>query len=173
MSVSGLHLQRELSGVEAVLRTYSAVLRRFFSRRLRGGADVDDLVQEVCMRLVRRGNLDDVTHVQAYVFQTANSVLKDYLRRNLVRCSAEHTAQNDTLEDEDASAERVLIGKQAVGQFASALLELPERTRVIFILSRFDELDYRTIAGLQGISVSAVEKHIAKALAHFVQRVRI
>lgn len=41
-----------------------------------------------------------------------------------------------------------------------ALLELPERTRVVFALNRYEEFTYQEIAMRLGVSVSAVEKHM-------------
>jgi RNA polymerase sigma-70 factor (ECF subfamily) len=49
---------------------------------------------------------------------------------------------------------------------ALALRQLPERTRDVFMLRRFEGLKHAEIARLYGISVRAVEKHFAKALAH-------
>ena len=41
---------------------------------------------------------------------------------------------------------------------------MPERTRDIFVLHRFENISYGEIAMRMNISVSAVEKHIMKAL---------
>jgi len=161
--------------IKAAVETHEGALRRFFLRRVPSTSEVDDLVQDVFYRLVRRGGLSDISHIQAYLFQTANSVLQDHRRRNVTHCSGAHEPQNEELEelvDEEPSPERVLIGKEGIGQFVIALGELPKRTRVIFALCRFNDLDYKTIARLQGISISAVEKHMAKALAHLVWRLK-
>lgn len=50
------------------------------------------------------------------------------------------------------------------GQLDSALSRLPRRSRQIFIKSRIEKMRYSDIAEDMGISVSAVEKHISKAL---------
>ena len=47
-----------------------------------------------------------------------------------------------------------------------ALPELGERTRDIFILARLENMQHREIAAMYGISVSAVEKSMLKAMAH-------
>jgi RNA polymerase sigma-70 factor (ECF subfamily) len=163
----------ETTKVELVLKTHAGALRRFFSRRIRIESDIDDLIQDVYFRLLRRGGIQDISRVEPYIFRTANSVLRDYVRRRATHYAQSHECANDDLRDENPSPEHVLIMKENIAQFAGALLELPERTRIIFILSRVNKFDYCTIAGLQGISVSAVEKHIAKALAYLVPRVNI
>ncbi len=45
-----------------------------------------------------------------------------------------------------------------------ALNQLSPRTRAAFMLVRFEGLSYKATAAQLGISVSAVEKHVTKAL---------
>jgi RNA polymerase sigma-70 factor (ECF subfamily) len=45
-----------------------------------------------------------------------------------------------------------------------ALLRLPERTRTVFILRRLEGMRFHEIASHLGISVSAVEKHMVRAI---------
>jgi RNA polymerase sigma-70 factor (ECF subfamily) len=47
---------------------------------------------------------------------------------------------------------------------------LPARTRDIFVLFRLDQLKQSEIAARMGISVSAVEKHVVRAVAHLARR---
>jgi RNA polymerase sigma factor (sigma-70 family) len=50
------------------------------------------------------------------------------------------------------------------------LLELPERTRQIFVLRRLEGLSYFEIGRRLGVSVSAVEKHMQRAVRHLAAR---
>jgi RNA polymerase sigma-70 factor (ECF subfamily) len=45
---------------------------------------------------------------------------------------------------------------------------MPERTRTIFLLKRLDGLRHKAIATQLGISISAVEKHIVRAMEHLM-----
>jgi RNA polymerase sigma-70 factor (ECF subfamily) len=139
-------------------------VRRFLCKRAPLN-EVDDLVQEVALRMqVRRAN-DTIENVEGYLFQVAHSVLADRGRRETVRCRGSH----DSLEEfhhpvEERSPERVLQGKEELAQLIAALENLPERTRQAFVLHRFDEMSYAGIARHMGITVSAVEKHIMRAI---------
>jgi RNA polymerase sigma-70 factor (ECF subfamily) len=53
----------------------------------------------------------------------------------------------------------------------AALQKLPERTRDIFVLRRIEGHAYRDIASKYGISVSAVEKHMVRAVQHLAATV--
>jgi RNA polymerase sigma-70 factor (ECF subfamily) len=159
--------------VEALARQYAPALRRFFQRRSSEPADVDDLVQEVFLRLTRRGDLAGVDNLEGYVFQTAANVLRDRARRRAThRAHAHQPIGNDQVEGAAFSPERVLLGREAVGQLRAALLALPPRTRDVFFLGRIEGLGYAEIASRLGISLSAVNKHMAKALEFLMDRVQ-
>ena len=157
--------------LEAWVRRYGRVLRAYFQRRAPHFIDPEDLAQEVFARLARRGNLTDINAAEAYLFQTANSVLVDSLRRAEVRGGEAH----DEFEEErhatqDFDPERVLIGKEALNSLIAALYELPEPVRKAFALYHFDECRHADIARRLGISVSTVEKYMARANAHLLTR---
>lgn len=139
-------------------------VRRFLMKRAPID-DVDDLMQDVAIRMHVRRDDGEIANLHGYVFQVAHSVLADRARRDTVR----HRHRHDELEDkhhpvEGRSPERVLLGKERWSRLVAAVDELPERTRQAFVLHRFEEMSYAAIARHMGISVSAVEKHIMKAI---------
>jgi RNA polymerase sigma-70 factor (ECF subfamily) len=64
------------------------------------------------------------------------------------------------------------MDRQRLRQVIAALEELPARTRDIFVLFRLDRLKQSEIAAQMGISVSAVEKHVVRAVAHLARRLK-
>ena len=48
----------------------------------------------------------------------------------------------------------------------ATLDELPERTRQVFVLCRVEGIRQKNVARRLGVSVSAVEKHMIRAIAH-------
>lgn len=154
-------------------RRYRSVLASYFRKRLRGSGDVEDLVQEVFLRLARQHELGAVRLIEPYLFQTASHVLTDHLRAAAVRHDKDHETYEDAAHPTEVCApEAVIADRQSVDRLLAALAELPERTQMIFILRRWDELPNADIARLVGISVSAVEKHITKALVHLKERLK-
>jgi RNA polymerase sigma-70 factor (ECF subfamily) len=155
------------SVLDELARRYYAPLSSYFRKRARNAAEAQDLVQQVFLRLAQYRDLNALQNRDAYIFQTAANTLKDHYRRQAVRerISGEHPAFFDA-PDSDFSPDRVLQGREAVAQLVAALRELPERTRDILMLRCFEGLKHSEIARLQGISTRAVEKHMAKALAH-------
>ena len=152
--------------LDELARRFYAPLISFFHKRIRSTTEVHDLVQQVFLRLAQHGTLS-IEHADGYIFQTAANTLKDHFRRELLR---ERFAKNprDYIAgpDSELSVERVLESREALGCVAEVLRKLPERTRDVVVLRCFEGLKYAEIAKLHGISVRAVEKHMAKALNH-------
>lgn len=152
-------------------RCWRGPLLNFFARRLRPDIDREDLVQEVFLRLAKRGELETVEKVETYLFQTAASVLSDHLRARRVRAGVAHLPlPEDLISDADMSPEHVLLGKEAVEVMARALAELPARTQAIFALYHFEDMPHRDIAKRLGVSVSTVEKEMGKANRHLMSK---
>ena len=154
-------------------------LINFFKRRLNNKAEAEDLTQEVFIRLMRHPDQNGGRSIDAYIFKIAANVLKDWLRHLMSRRANAHFTITDIGESdnvlpgmiEDRHPERVLYGKQSLKDVEEALDALGSRTREIFLLSRMENIPHRDIAGLYGISVSAVEKHVIKAVAYMSAKV--
>jgi len=162
---------------QAQLRTlferFRPALHRYFQRRRVPEKDIDDAVQEVFVRLSRRDGLASIAKMEGYLFETAASVAIDQVRRARTRHRDAHETYDDRLHAlEDFSPDALLEGQESVALLVNALLELPERTRNVFVLSRLEHMRHADIARQLGISVSAVEKHALKAMVHLIKRVR-
>jgi RNA polymerase sigma factor (sigma-70 family) len=145
---------------------YSTPLRRFFERRVSVQSDVQDLVQEVFLRLSRMPDPADIEKPEHFLFVTAANVLKDRIRRDTVRgAGLHHELVDDIIAGSDFSPHRVLEGREAAARLQAVLLELPERTRDVFVLRVLEGLKMTDVARAIGISTRAAEKHQAKALA--------
>jgi RNA polymerase sigma factor (sigma-70 family) len=157
--------------LRALALRYRKPLWGFFEKRIQGlgPADTEDLVQEVFVRLAQRADLAAVTQIEGYLFQTAANLLRDRARRAAVRGPVCRDAEFSG-DDEVITPERVLQGKETLERAIAALHELPERTRMVFVLHRFEELSYAEISQRARISPSAVEKHMMKAMAHLKRR---
>jgi RNA polymerase sigma factor (sigma-70 family) len=155
-------------------RCFRAPLLSYFTKRVRSRSEAEDLTQEVFVRLLHHPDRKNGQSLTGYVFTIAANLLRD--RAKSPATARQRQCQSlDVLGTEDAfsqtliehrSPERILAGRQTVHDVLAALAELGERTRDIFILARLENMQHREIAALYGISVSAVEKVMMKAMAH-------
>lgn len=65
-----------------------------------------------------------------------------------------------------------LLEQEAVLELERIVLDLPEKIRDVFVLSRFRHMTNAEIATTLGISVKTVEWRMGKALAYCMSRLR-
>jgi RNA polymerase sigma-70 factor (ECF subfamily) len=139
-------------------------LRGYLRKRL-PASEVDDVVQDIFMRLVHRGEAGQVQHPRRYIFQVAVATLIDRHRYVTSRCGPLHCELLDIeLPADELSPDRFLMARDDVRAAHRVLNALPERTREILISVRVEGDSLKAVAERHGISVSAVEKHLIRAL---------
>lgn len=154
---------------------FGSPLRRFFGRRLRNQEEAVDLTQELFVRVLANHSAAKVENPDAYIFATASNLIREKSRRAAVRGSHVSGAMDmDIVSAFDSHAadftpERIMSGRNAIERAIAVLDELGETTRAIFILHRIEGMKQKHIAQKFEISVSAVEKHIAKALVRLAK----
>ncbi|TVV74453.1 sigma-70 family RNA polymerase sigma factor [Sphingomonas solaris] len=160
-------------GLEAVLLGNRAALLRFI--RARGGpADAEDLLQELWLKLSATPPAGPIADPLAYIYKIADNMMHDRRRATLRRERREtqwtEAETGVTPEASSApSAERILSARDELARVAQALAELGERTDHIFRRFRIDGASQKVIAAEQGISLSAVEKHLQRAYRAIVR----
>ena len=118
-----------------------------------------------------RSRLPDDTNVPAYLFTVIKNKCLNHLEHIRVKENALNALQTHMQWDMDmrimtlsALEPTELFTMEIQDKVNKALLKLPEKTRMIFCKSRFDQLSNREIASSCGISVKTVEAHITNAL---------
>jgi len=160
---------RELDG------RFRLPLLAYFGRRVASAAEAQDLTQDVFERILKGFGSVPIANVEALVFRIAVNLLRDRARRERTHGAEEPLTPENLVDFSEAltvdlSPERVVLGQSALADVLAAMEELGERTRAIFYLYRLENLKIREIAAFYGISPSAVEKHVSKALQHLTQR---
>ena len=155
--------------VRAWLADHGPALRAYFRKRA-PACDVEDLVQDVFLRLQMRASAARVENVQGYLFRVAAHVLIDRRRRDSSQGWSRATALEDGMYPVDEhSPERTLIGKQDYSRLILAISRLPPRMRAAFMVHRFDQMTYPAIARRMGNSPDAVKQLIRKALERLAE----
>jgi RNA polymerase sigma-70 factor (ECF subfamily) len=156
-------------------RQYRRVLMSYFCRRVSSAAEAEDLTQDVFERVLLTMQAGPIGNAEALLFRIAVNLLRDRARRLRTRgptqpFHSEEMADFAEVLAADLSPERVVIGERTLQEVDAILRGLGERTRAVFYLHRLERLKVREIANVYGMSVSAIEKQLAKALRELTLR---
>ncbi len=160
-------MKHTIRDVEDYYSEYRQTLMAYFRRRLPADEDPEDMTQQVFFRLAEGPDLKAVQHPRGLIFRVAVFVLRDLLRRRKTHHVPEHQGlDHDELVSESPTQDDVLAHKQKLRFFMRKLDELPPKCKQAFILHRMKHLPHAEVAKAMGISVSTVEKHMIRAIAH-------
>ncbi len=147
-----------VTAFEALYFRYYDSLYRFLWHRTYSIELTKDFIQEVFTRLWQhRRNLDTEKSIKAYLYQIANHLVIDHLRKKRSKKSYLSDLARKGCVSENS-------GIETQTSITIALGKLPEKLRTVFILSRYEGLKYHEIAEVCGLSIKTVESWMSQAL---------
>ena len=139
-------------------------LRRYVRARVTSRQDAEDVIQEAYLRVLRYSAQHEVEDRERLLFSAARNLAVDNQRRQQARRRIAANCAVFAMGNANwPAAEEVLDARERLQRVEAAIALLPPRCRDVFLLHRIDGLSYSEIARSCRISVSAVEKHIARA----------
>ncbi|HMQ49691.1 MAG TPA: RNA polymerase sigma-70 factor [Saprospiraceae bacterium] len=153
----------EEKAMEVIFRLHYADLCRAVLRIIPSPEIAEDIGQDVLLELWRkRAQVQINTSLAAYLRRAGVNRALNYLRDQKMKfdqdADLEYHAPITPAVTQELEAEEL---KQKIDEAIDAL---PERCRVVFVLSRFEDMSYQNIADTLDISVKTVENQITKAL---------
>jgi RNA polymerase sigma factor (sigma-70 family) len=151
-----------------------AVLIQFLARGGRSKSDVEDLRQDVYMRVCAAAHEGVPAQTKALLFKVARNLLIDRVRHEQV-VSIESVENLDVLNvaiDEPAP-DRSVIAREELRRLQAALDKLPERIRAAVMMQKIDGLSVRDIAKRMNTPERTVERILAdgvRSLAEIMLR---
>jgi RNA polymerase sigma factor (sigma-70 family) len=146
---------------------YFRRLRMLLLRRGRTREEAEDLIQDAFLKMqeyCERGG--QVRQPEGFLVRTVLRLAANARRDAHRNLYCEEPVENLTLiVDTTPTPDEVLAGDECLERMRDALDAVSRRTRDVFFMQRLDGLSYAQIAQRLGVSISAVEKHIATALA--------
>lgn len=151
---------------------YQTRFTNFANAYVRDWSVAEDITTDALIHYwENRNSLSEVTNIPAYILTIIKSRSLNYLRHLQIR--EEHSENirkynewelNTRIVSLDACEPYELLVKEMQELIQQTLDKLSERTRQIFILSRYENKTYKEIAVLMNITTKGVDFHICKAL---------
>lgn len=148
---------------EKLFNYYFVPLVAFSKKRVGDHDAAKEIVHKVFIKVwEKRSDIDLSKSVKSYLYTSVNNLSLNYIRDNK-RFVAEDKIPEITAS-QDWNYEDNFEETELQEKVNRALNLLPQKTKKVFILSRYHELKYKEIAEQLDISVKTVESHITKAL---------
>lgn len=150
-------------------RDWQLPLRRFLARRHVGTtADIEDIAQEVFVRLIQYDRADLVDHPKAYLFKIAANVSAEWAVRSSRRLPHDSAWLMELVDalSPDTEVER----EDRDERTRSALQALPPRAREILRLHFGEGLTHSEVAAALGVTRKVVKRDTARAYAELRTR---
>jgi len=150
---------------------WRALLHRI-ARATRDPERAEDHLHAAFIKLTEYARKHAVANPTGFLVRTAVNASIDASRLHDNRSDLHLSLfEMDDMTDDHPLQDEVIAVRDRLMRVQRALAELSPRTREIFLMHRADGMKYREIAEALGITMSAVEKHIAKAALHLLDHV--
>lgn len=154
-----------------IYRIFYPRLLRFCFSYVRDNAAAENIVQDAFLKLWEvKGSLTNNTNLPAYLTTLVKNASLNYLQKKKGEARVYSSLQQTALSDVELRIQMLqgtipenIFNKELQAVVKKAIARLPEQTRRVLLMNRYEEKSYREIAQLLGISEKGVEYHISKA----------
>jgi len=157
-------------------------LRNFIRRRVPDPADAEDIVQEVFYELVEANRLlMPIEHVTGWLFRVARNRITDLFRKKKPEPFSDAAVEDedgqvlqieDFLPSPDAGPEALYARNVLLDELESAVDELPEEQRKVFVAHELEGRSFKEIAAQTGVGVNTLLSRKRYAVLHLRERLQ-
>jgi RNA polymerase sigma-70 factor (family 1) len=151
----------DIEGFNALYHRHWATLFHLSRKILEDEHLAKDTLQEIFVSFFENAKKKEITHVKAYLFQSAKYKCFMHLRSGKI--SEKHLDRLQTVRSANY-VDEYMDAQELQDVLREKMESLPEKCREVFYLSRYESLSNQKIAEQLKISQKTVEHQITKAL---------
>lgn len=149
---------------ETIFRKHYQALCNYACGILKDMDDAEEVVQSIFLKLwEQREGIEISVSLKSYLYRAVHNICLNRLKHLKIQETYRQYV-GDYLEETFDSATDIMDKNELENRISEALEKLPEQCRLIFKMSRFEELKYQEIADKLGLSIKTIENQIGKAL---------
>lgn len=145
-----------------IYNDYFEIVCRFLNYYTHDYHAIEEVVQEVFVKLWEEHNGQEIRFVKTYLYNSARNRMLNYLRDNENRIVL--LEKWATIELEKKESHDCVDREEFFRLLQAAVNSLPEKCREIFILNKEEQFSYKEIAQVRDVSVKTVENQMGIAL---------
>lgn len=152
---------------QEVILPCQGLVRGRLRRILPQHVDLDDILAEVLTRAYAVDDWRQIRNGLAFMHRIARNLLVDQARRDAI-ISFDYMADLEDL-GRTVSYDGMLNARDELRRLETLVKKLPAQQKRAFILRRVEGYSIADVAAEMGLSVSTVENHLSRALAHIAR----
>ena len=152
--------------ISAVIQREQSRLRNFIRRRVPDVRDAEEILQDVFCELVEANRLlMPINHVTGWLFRVARNRITDLFRKKKPESLSDIAVADedggrlrleDLLPSPDAGPAALYARKVLLEELESAVDELPEEQRRVFVAHELEGRSFKEMAAETGVSVNTL-----------------
>jgi RNA polymerase sigma-70 factor (ECF subfamily) len=160
------------SAFKIVFDTWQDAIFKFLYYRTNDTQAAEDLLQDVFLKFWNaRESLNENQSIKNYLYTIADNLVLNQWRH--LKVVARHEREHEMKEVSVTENPQFVLEEQEWRvKLQQAIDALPEKPRVVFLMSRMEDLSYQEIAERLSLSIKTVESHMVKALKLLRQSVK-
>ncbi len=162
----------DINAFEMIFRTHYQPLCNYAYTFLQDKEEAEEIVQSTFLSVwEKKEALAIRTGVKPYLYAMVRNACLNVIKHEKIKQKHAVEELATGIHSHDSVSQAVASSELEL-RIQSAMEVLPEQCRLVFKLSRFEELKYSEIAEQLNISVKTVENHMGKALKIMREQLR-
>ena len=147
---------------ETLFKQNFVAVTAYCNKYVRDTEEAKDLAHRAFMKVwEKREAVPEGSNVKALTYRIAHNLSINYIRDHKKFCDEEEL---QTVESENSDADNDIKAAELEATVIDTINHMPEKSKKVFLMSRYDQLSNNDIAGKLGVSIKTVEAHITTAL---------
>ncbi len=146
--------------LELLVNKHKFKLYNFIYSKVLNKDNAEDLFQETFIKVIKtlkRGVYNEEGKFLPWVMRIAHNLVIDFFRKNKRFPSFDKNDNYDVfqiIQDDNPSAERVLIDRQVLNDLQKIIIKLPDDQKEVLDMRLYKEMSFKEISEITGVSIN-------------------
>lgn len=165
--------------INTTVKNYGGKLMSYIRPKVNNAEDAEDILQEVWYQFSNLSNISEIVNVGSWLYRvTANKITDSYRKKKTSNLEdfvyededGSFSIRDILLLDNSKSPELKLFQEEIWKEFQTAIEELPEKQRYVFVENEINDRTLQEIADEQGENIKTIISRKQYAVKHLRKR---